>query len=78
MTVLTKPVSRESACFDRGRPLVVTLHPRHLEIRPKGTRRRYTIAYDAALWYAVKRELELKRREQAEAKKLKTAGKRRK
>ena len=63
ITRLTKPVIRESAVIERGRPLIVTLHPRHLAIRVKGLRRIYTIAYDAALWLAIKREFELKRRE---------------
>jgi hypothetical protein len=65
MTVLTKPVTRESACFDRGRPLVVTLHPRHIEIRPKGLRSRYTVSYDACMWVAIKREIENRKREKA-------------
>lgn len=69
MTKLTKPVIRESACLDRGIPLIVTLFPRHLEVRPKGTRQRYTIGYDACLWIAVKRELEEKRREKAHSRK---------
>jgi hypothetical protein len=69
MTILTKPVSRESACLDRGRPLIVTLFPRHLEVRPKGTRQRYTISYDACLWLAVKRDLEEQRREKLKARK---------
>ncbi len=63
----TKPVTRESAATDRGVPLIVTLHARHLEIRRKGTRQRYTVAYDVALWYAVKRDLDEKRRENAKA-----------
>ena len=63
MTLLTKPVTRESACMDRGKPLIVTLYPRHLEVRPKGTRQRYTISYDACLWLAVKRIIEEQRRE---------------
>jgi hypothetical protein len=63
MTCLTKPAIRESARIDRGVPLVVTLHPRHLEVRPKGTRQRSTIGYDACLWIAVKRDLEKMRRE---------------
>jgi len=66
MTRLEKPVTRESAAFDRGRPLVVTLHARHLEVRPKGTRHGYTISYDACLWLAVKREADEKRREKRE------------
>lgn len=63
MTRITSPVTRESAAFDRGRPLIVTLHPRHLEVRAKGTRRRYSISYEACLWLAVKRELDEQRRE---------------
>jgi len=69
MTLLTKPVTRASAACDRGKPLIVTPHPRHLEIRPKGTRTRYTIGYEAALWLAVKRQLEERRREKAAARK---------
>jgi hypothetical protein len=69
MTHLTKPVSRESASMDRGVPLIVTLHPRHLEVRPKGTRQRYTIGYEACLGIAVKRHLEEKRREKQQARK---------
>ena len=65
MTRITKPVSRESAVIEKGRPLVVTLHPRHLEVRLKGTRHAYTIGYDAALWWAIKREFEQQRRERA-------------
>lgn len=74
MTTVTKPLSRETACLDRGRPLIVTLHPRHLEIRLKGLRRRYTISYDACLWSAIKRELDIEKRE----KRLKQQEKRRK
>ena len=77
MTALGKPVTRESAVLDRGRPLVVTLHPRFLEIRPKGLRRSYSISYDACLWVAVKRELADRRREQAEAKQQKQAARKR-
>lgn len=73
MTRLTKPVTRESALTDRGRPLIVTLHPRHLEIRIKRTRRSYTIAYDAAMWHAIKRDLEIERRERASRRGRRTA-----
>lgn len=69
MTLLTKPVSRESACFDRGRPLIVTMHPRHIEVRPKGLRRAYTVGYDVCMWVALKREMEDRRQEKAAAKK---------
>ena len=63
MTRLTKPVTRESACLDRGVPLIVTLYPKHLRLRVKGTRKFYTVAYDACMWLAVKREAEEQRRE---------------
>ena len=69
MTRITKPVTRESAAFDRGRALIVSLHPRHLEVRPKGTRRRYVISYDTCLWVAVKREADEQRKEKKEKKK---------
>ena len=58
MTLLTKPVTRQSACLDRGVPLIVTLTPRYLELRVKGSRKKYTIAYDACLWLAMKLEAE--------------------
>jgi hypothetical protein len=64
-TKLTKPVTRESAATDRGVPLIVTLHPRHLEIRAKGTRRRYSVSYEACMWVAIKREAEERRQEKA-------------
>ena len=62
MTRITKPVARESATIERGRPLIVTLHPRHLEIRAKGLRQSFTVDYSACLWLAVKRDFEAQRR----------------
>lgn len=56
MTILKKPVSRESAIIDRGRALIVTLHPRFLEVRRKGTRESYTVSYDACLALAAKKK----------------------
>jgi hypothetical protein len=65
MTRLSKPVTRESATIERGRALIVTLHPRHLELRPKGTRKSYSISYDACLWLTVKREIDEQKRQRA-------------
>ena len=31
-------VTRETMTVYRGRPLIVTLHPRHIEVREKGAR----------------------------------------
>lgn len=69
MTKLGKSVTRESAVFDRGRALIVTLHPRHIEVRPKGLRKSWSISYDACMWLGIKREMEEQRREKAIARK---------
>lgn len=45
--VIHKPITRETTVEERGRPLMVTLHPRYLEIRRKGTQETYNVAYDA-------------------------------
>jgi hypothetical protein len=42
-----RPVVRETVVQDRGRPLVVALHPRMIAIRPKGTREWFSVPYDA-------------------------------
>ena len=63
MTRLTKPVIRESVCMDRGVPLIVTLHSRYLEVRPKGMTQHYILGYDSCLWIAIKRDVEKMRRE---------------
>lgn len=52
----SRPVTRETEASDRGRKLIVTLHARYIELRPKGTRQRYTMPYDAILWLAIKRK----------------------
>ena len=65
ITGLTKAVTRESAVIERGRALIVTLKPRHLEFRLKGLRRVYSLSLDAAMWLAIKKEFEAERRERA-------------
>jgi hypothetical protein len=64
------PLTRETGFMDRGRALLVTLHPRHMEMRFKGTRRRWSLSYDAALWVAVKRAAAVARQEKMEKRKL--------
>ena len=56
MTIATKPVVRETASYERNRALVVTVHPRHLELREKGTRR--SVAVDYSTLYDFARKLE--------------------
>ena len=56
MTKLTPDniVVRETAASDRGRPIVIELHPAHLVLRLKGLRDAHFIPYDALLWRAIK------------------------
>jgi hypothetical protein len=51
-------VVRETAVSERGRPIVVELHPAHLVLRLKGLRDSHFIAYDALLWRAMKNSAE--------------------
>jgi hypothetical protein len=44
----------ETAISDRGRPLVMELHPGGLIVRLKGTRDRWPISYESLLWLAAK------------------------
>jgi hypothetical protein len=43
-------VVRETAVSDRGRPIVIELHPAHLVLRLKDLRDTHFVAYDALLW----------------------------
>lgn len=54
-------LQRETACFDRRRPICIELHPRDLVLRLKGTRQRWTIPYDSIYWTAIKAEAERER-----------------
>lgn len=65
MTKLTPKtiVVRETAVLDRGRPIVVELHPSHLVLRLKGLRDAHFLAYDALLWRVMKNSAELLRSE---------------
>lgn len=47
MTILKNKLSREMPAVDSGRPYIVTLYPRYLEIRRKGTTQAYRITYEA-------------------------------
>lgn len=56
MTKLTasNSVIRETAVSDRGRPIIIELHPSHLALRLKGLRETHFVAYDALLWRVMK------------------------
>lgn len=54
MTVATKPVTRETRLAYRGRALVATLMPKHLELREKGRRDTLMVDYAAIYELALK------------------------
>ena len=60
MTKLTpsNPVFRETAVSDRGRSIIIELHPSHLILRLKGLRDSHFVAYDALLWRVMKNSAE--------------------
>ena len=45
---------RETAVSERGRPIIIELHPSHLVLRLKGLRDSHFVAYDALLWRVMK------------------------
>jgi hypothetical protein len=51
---IEKAFSRETPVLERNRPLIVTIHPRYLEIRRKGTKESYNIPWDACFSLAAK------------------------
>lgn len=54
MTLLTRPLRRETAVYYRNRALVVELHPHHLTLREKGRRFSLDVDYRAILDLAYK------------------------
>jgi len=61
MTRIGRPIVRETAARERGRPLLVELHPGFLALRLKGTRQRWPISHEAVFWSAVKLAAEKQR-----------------
>lgn len=68
MTKIERPLLRETAALERGRPLLIELHPGFLVLRPKGTRQRWSISYDAVFWTAVKAAVKEQRAEKQQQK----------
>ena len=68
MTDLRKPVRRRTIHPHRGRRIVVTLHPGDvLGFREERLRKEYILSIAGAYEYAVRLEVERKRREKREA-----------
>lgn len=72
----TRLITRETDVWDRGKPLVVTLHPTFVELRFKGTRQKYTDTYESMLWRASKRLADAARALKAEKRKQQAAARR--
>jgi hypothetical protein len=58
MQKITRCLVRETAVSDRGRALVIELHPGYVIFRLKGTRQRYAIDWEALYRFAQRREAE--------------------
>ena len=58
MQKITRRLVRETVVSDRGRPLLIELHPGYVIFRLKGTRQRYAIDWEALYRFAQKREAE--------------------
>ena len=56
-------VVRETAALERGRPIIVELHPKHIVLRLKGLRDSHLIAYDALLWKLIKNSVDRRQSE---------------
>jgi hypothetical protein len=80
MTRLDRPVRRETDVSvrdgGRARTVLIELHPRHIELRRKGTRRRLLVAYEAVYDLAAKLLARSEREERLAAKKAKKGGQR--
>lgn len=63
MTTIRRIIVRETAVTERGRPLLVELHPGFLVLRLKGLRQRWSISYGGVFWAAVKAAVEQERAE---------------
>lgn len=56
ITKIGSPVVRETAIFERTNALIVTLHPRYIEIRLKGQRDSVSVDYTEVLELARRRD----------------------
>lgn len=57
MQKIERVITRETAAFEKGRAIVIVLHPKFVTLRVKGTRESYNLTYDAAFSLAAKQSL---------------------
>jgi hypothetical protein len=62
LTKLGRPIVQKTAARERGKPLLVDLHPGYLVLRLKGTRHRWPISYKSVDLSAVKGAAEKRRK----------------
>ena len=75
MTDLRKPVKRRTVAPHRGRRIVVSLLPGDvLGFREERTRREYLLTIAGGFEYAVRLEVERRRRDKAQARKQRKIG----
>ena len=75
MTDLRKPVKRRTVAPHRGRRIVVSLLPGDvLSFREERTRREYLLTIAGGFEYAVRLEVERRRRDKAQARNLRKLG----
>ena len=68
---ITKILTRETATYYRGRPLVLELHPGYLVLRQKGKRHRVSVEYGAILEFGYKILARIEKANKAEARRAK-------
>ena len=71
MTLLTKPVRRETDTFYRGRALMLSIHPRFLTLHEKGRRDKLVLDYATMYEFAMKLRWRQEQAEKQAARKLK-------
>jgi hypothetical protein len=64
---ITRVITRETDCLERGVPIVIEVHSRELVLRLKGERTRYSISYAGMYWAAARAAAERERMEKAAA-----------
>lgn len=57
MRTIERKLIRETAVVDKGRAIIVTLHPKYMTLRRKSTRESYNLSYDAAFFVAAKQSI---------------------
>ena len=76
MTLLNKPVRRETRCtFEQHRPIIVTLEPGDvIAFRQKGCRKTWKTTLGACFHMAVKAEVRAEQAAKAQARKVRRIG----